>query len=154
MASFGDLPTEIAQKCVEFLAFDEMSWAGKLGKISDHLRARIDWVDFDLPNRESRRIAAALESWTDMKLAVQLLEESMEFGAGPREFTAKAHMWSANWKDKKKVKAFGAATKRCVNPAPPAFASRIAPLAASASSKSSELLSIFLRRWLSCMRRT
>ena len=23
MASFGDLPTEVAQKCVEFLAFDE-----------------------------------------------------------------------------------------------------------------------------------
>ena len=85
MASFGDLPTEIAQKCVEFLDFDE---AIEVKSISRGL------------------IAAALESWTDMKLAVQLLEESMSYGAGRTTFVAKAHMWSANWKDKEKANDF------------------------------------------------
>ena len=90
-----------------------MSWAGKLGKISDHLRARLDWVDLDLPNRESRRIAAALESWTDMKLAVILLEESRAYGASTgTTFIAKAYMWSQRWKDKEKANAFWTETNR------------------------------------------
>ena len=29
MATFGDLPTEVAQKCVEFLAFEEATEVGR-----------------------------------------------------------------------------------------------------------------------------
>ena len=41
-----------------------------------------------------------------MKLAVQLLEESMSYGAGRTTFVAKAYIWSQRWKDKEKANDF------------------------------------------------
>ena len=41
MASFGDLPTEIAQKCVEFLEFDE---ATEVKSVSRGLRKAARWA--------------------------------------------------------------------------------------------------------------
>ena len=41
MATFGDLPTEIAQKCVEFLEFDE---AIEVKRVSRGLRKAARWA--------------------------------------------------------------------------------------------------------------
>ena len=137
MASFGVLPTEIAQNCVEFLAFDEAIEVKSVSRglhnratcsetwalIHVHLRCSVDiglrvrLQDY-LWGINLSLVFPGLESWADAKLAATLLDEFRSLVTvqtpDPRRrlLVGVARMWSLNWQDRDKAELFVAEAER------------------------------------------
>ena len=115
MASFESLPTEVAQKCVEFLAFGEVTeWPTEVKSVSRGLRKAARWA---LTRGRWRPIRFVSEHGLDTlkKLRGGLnMDEYRQFGVPMhyRHLTAIAQAFSDNWQDRAKARSFVAEAGR------------------------------------------